>query len=155
MARDGFGGQGLRAAARALAAMALFGLLAGLGGCASDDVGPSKAELKARWDAENVYPQAYRQDLLAYMRTYLNDPSGVRGALVSAPMLKDVGPGERYITCLRYSERRDGRALPPKDGVAVYVSGKLDRFFDTPREVMPFCKDAALTPFPELETLTR
>lgn len=126
-----------------------------LAGCASGDIGPSKAELKARWDAENVYPQGYRRDLLAFLRTYLNEPSGVRGAAVSTPVLKDVGPGERYYTCVRYSERKDGRYAGPKDGVAVYVSGKLDRFFDTPREVLPFCKDAAFTPFPELETLTR
>jgi len=126
-----------------------------LGGCASDDIGPSKAELRARWDAENVYPQGYRRDLLAFLRTYLNEPSGVRGAAVSAPVLKDVGPGERYFTCVRYNERRDGRYSGPKDGVAVYVSGKLDRFFDVPREVQPFCKDAAFAPFPELETLKR
>lgn len=138
-----------------------FGVLAvmlaalALGSCANE-VGPSKAELKARWDAENIYPQAYRRDLLAFLRTYLNEPSGVRGAAVSAPMLRDVGPGERYYTCVRYNERKStGGYAGSKDGVAVYVSGKLDRFFDVPREVMPFCKDAAYTPFPELEALTR
>jgi hypothetical protein len=140
-------------AATALAALAL---VLALGGCASDDVGPSKAELKARWDGENIYPQAYKRDLLAFLRTYLNEPSGVRGASVSAPVLKDVGPGERYYTCVRYNERKStGGYAGPKDGVAVYVSGKLDRFFDEKREVMPFCKDAAFAPFPELEALTR
>jgi hypothetical protein len=136
-------------ATAALAALAL-------GGCASDDVGPSKAELRARWDGENIYPQAYKRDLLAFLRTYLNEPSGVRGAAVSAPVLKDVGPGERYYTCVRYNERKStGGYAGPKDGVAVYVSGKLDRFFDEKREVMPFCKDVAFAPFPELEALTR
>src|SRR5262245_42163290 len=64
--------------------LALVAVLAAtvLAGCASD-YGPSASELKARWDAENVYPQAYRQDLLAFFRTYLNDPSNVRGAGVS------------------------------------------------------------------------
>jgi hypothetical protein len=138
---------------RAIVTMVLAALA--LGGCASDDVGPSKAELKARWDGQNIYPQNYKSDLLAYMRTYLNEPSGVRDAAVSAPVLKDVGQGERFITCLRYNERKDGRYPGPKNGVAVYVSGKLDRFFDTPREVQPFCKDIALAPFPELERLTR
>ncbi len=127
-----------------------------LAGCASDDVGPSKAELKARWDAENVYPQAYKRDLLAFLRTYLNEPSGVRAASVSAPVLRDVGPGQRYYACVRYTERKStGGYAQPKDGVAVYVSGKLDRFFDEKREVEPFCKDVAFTPFPELEALTR
>jgi hypothetical protein len=127
-----------------------------LGGCAGNDVGPTKEELKARWNAENVYPQAYKQDLLAFLRTYLNEPSGVRGASVSAPVLKDVGPGERFYTCVRYNERRSGGGyMGSKDGVAVYVSGKLDRFFDEKREVIPFCKDVAFAPFPELEALKR
>jgi len=126
-----------------------------LGGCASD-IGPSPSELKARWDAENVYPQGYRQDLLAFLRTYLNDPSRVRGASVSQPQLKYVGPGERYVACVRYNARNsDGKYLGSKDGAAVYVAGKLDRFFDTPREMRDLCKDATFAPFPELERLTR
>ena len=126
-----------------------------LGGCATE-VGPSNAELKAKWDTENVFPQAYRQDLLAYLRTYLNDPSHVRGAAVSQPQLKYIGPGDRYVACVRYNARNtDGKYQGSKDGAAVYVAGKLDRFFDIPKDVREFCKDAAFAPFPELEKLTR
>lgn len=126
-----------------------------LGGCATE-VGPSPAELKATWEGQNVMPQGYKRDLLAFMRTYLNDPSHIREAAVSQPLRKDVGPGERYVTCVRYNARKsDGKYAGVKEGVAVYVSGKLDRFFDTPREVRELCKDAAYAPFPELEALTR
>jgi hypothetical protein len=127
-----------------------------LGGCGTTDVGPSEAELKANWEAQNIPPQGYKQDLLAYMRTYLNEPGGVRGAAVSAPQRKQVGPADRYVTCVRYTERKsDGTYGAPTEGVAVYVSGKLDRFFDTPRDAREFCKDAAYAPFPELEKLRR
>jgi hypothetical protein len=126
-----------------------------LGGCATE-VGPSSAELKAKWDAENVFPQAYRQDLLAYLRTYLNDPLHVRGAAVSQPQLKYIGPGDRYVACVRYNARNtDGKYQGSKDGAAIYVAGKLDRFFDIPKDVRELCKDAAFAPFPELEKLTR
>jgi hypothetical protein len=126
-----------------------------LAGCAND-LGPSASELKARWDAENVYPQAYRQDLLAFLRTYLNDPSNVRGAAVSQPQLKFVGSGDRYVACVRYNSRNtDGKYLGSKDGAAVYVGGKLDRFLDTPRDVRELCKEVAFAPFPELERLAR
>ena len=126
-----------------------------LGGCASD-LEPSASELKARWDAENAFPQAYRQDLLAFLRTYLNDPSHIRGAAVSQPQLKFIGPGDRYVACVRYNARNtDGKYLGSKDGAAVYVAGKLDRFFDTPRDVRELCKDVAFAAFPELERLTR
>ena len=126
------------------------------GGC-STNIGPSEAELKATWEAQNAYPQNYKADLMALMRTYLNDPSRVRGAAVSQPQRKQVGPGERYVTCVRYNARKsDGSYAGSKDGAASYVSGKLDRFFDEPKEaVRELCKDAAYVPFPELETLKR
>jgi hypothetical protein len=140
---------------RRLAPLAAAVATVALAGCTTE-VGPSSAELKARWDAENVYPQAYRQDLLAYMRTYLNDPSQVRGAAVSQPQLKFIGPGDRYVACVRFNARNtDGKYQGSKDGAAVYVSGRLDRFFDMPKDVRELCKDASYAPFPELEKLAR
>ncbi|AXK79508.1 hypothetical protein DW352_02620 [Pseudolabrys taiwanensis] len=127
-----------------------------LNGCARDNLEPSAADLKARWDAQNVMPANYKADLLAYMRTYLNDPTHVRSASVTAPFLKFVGPGDRYIVCVRYNARNtDGKYMGSKDGAAIYVSGKLDRFVDSQRELREMCKDAAFGPFPELEKLTR
>jgi len=135
-----------------LVALVLAGVLAGC----TTNIEPSASELKARWDAENVYPQRYRQDLLAFLRTYLNDPSHVRSAAVSQPQLKYIGPGDRYVACVRYDARNtDGKYVGSKDGAAVYVGGKLDRFLDTPREVRELCKEVAYAPFPELERLTR
>jgi hypothetical protein len=138
------------------------------------DLGPTQAELRANWDAQNVLPQNYKNDLLAYMRTYLNNPQGVRGAVVSAPMLKKVGPGERYVVCLHYNARDTfGKYTGPKEAVAVFVAGKLDRFAELARErpdadeaeaaasggraraPRELCKDAAFAPFPELEALRR
>jgi hypothetical protein len=128
---------------------------ASLGGCATE-IGPSSSELKANWDAQNVFPERYRQDLLAFLHTYLNDPSHIRDAGVSQPQLKYIGPGDRYVACVRYNARNtDGKYQGSKDGAATYVSGKLDRFLDTPKEVRELCKDVAFAPFPELEKLTR
>jgi len=126
-----------------------------LSGCATE-VGPSSSELKARWDAENVFPQGYRQDLLAFLHTYLNDPSHVRDAAVSQPQLKYIGPGDRYVACVRYNARNtDGKYQGSKDGAAIYVAGKLDRFLDAPKDVRELCKDVTFASFPELEKLTR
>jgi hypothetical protein len=128
---------------------------ASLGGCATE-IGPSSSELKANWDAQNVFPERYRQDLLAFLHTYLHDPSHIRDAGVSQPQLKYIGPGDRYVACVRYNARNtDGKYQGSKDGAATYVSGKLDRFLDTPKEVRELCKDVAFAPFPELEKLTR
>jgi hypothetical protein len=126
-----------------------------LGGC-STDIGPSAAELKARWDAQNIYPQNFKTDLLAFMRTYLNDPAHIRAAQVSQPQLKSAGQGDRYVVCVRYRERKDSGAYgAPKEGAATYVSAKLDRFFSAPPEMRALCKDVIYEPFPEMEKLTR
>lgn len=133
-----------------------------LGGCASD-IGPSDAELRQQWEAKNIVPAAYKADLIAFLRTYLNDPTHVRGATVSQPQRKTVGPGERYVVCVRYTE---GSNAGQREGAATFVSGKLDRFFDVtkgkidrsidlPVEARELCKDAVFAPFPELEKLTR
>ncbi|HEX3342842.1 MAG TPA: hypothetical protein VHT68_27140 [Pseudolabrys sp.] len=144
-----------RARMRALALLMAVSAAVALGGCATE-TGPSASELKARWDAENVYPQSYRQDLLAFLRTYLNDPSHVRSASVSQPQLKYIGPGDRYVACVRYDARNsDGKYVGSKDGAAIYVAGKLDRFLDTAKDVRELCKEVAFMPFPELERLTR
>ena len=144
-----------RARMRALALLMAGSVAVALGGCATE-TGPSASELKARWDAENVYPQGYRQDLLAFLRTYLNDPSHVRSASVSQPQLKYIGPGDRYVACVRYNARNsDGKYVGSKDGAAIYVAGKLDRFLDTSKDVRELCKEVAFVPFPELERLTR
>jgi len=142
---------------RWVAPLAVLGLMLGLllGGC-STDVGPSKEELKAQWEAQNVVPQNYKQDLLAFLRTYLNDPSQVRDAAVSQPMIENIGPGERYVACVRYNARdSDRKYTGVKTGAAIYVSGKLDRFMDGPRDTGDLCKNAAYASFPELQKLQR
>ena len=140
---------------QALALLVAVSAAIALGSCATE-VGPSSSELKARWDSENVYPQQYQKDLLAFLHTYLNDPSHVRGAAVSQPQLKFIGPGDRYVACVRYNARNtDGKYLGSKDGAAIYVAGKLDRFLDMPKDVRELCKEVAYLPFPELERMTR
>ena len=123
----------------------------------------SSEQRKAAWSAGNVYPAKYRAELVAYLRTYLNDPSGIRDAVVSEPVLKPVGPGEdgeiryrgpgrRYVVCVRFSPKRGGADAGTKDHLVIYAGGKLDRYLEAAGES---CKDAAYAAFPELERLTR
>jgi hypothetical protein len=136
-------------------AAALVGALA-LAGCASQDLGPSSAELTAQWESQNILPKDYKNDLLAFLRTYLNDPTHVRNAGVAEPTRKAVPGGERYVVCLRYNARdTDGKYTGTKEGAAVYVSAKLDRFIDVKRDAHDLCKGVVYAPFPELEKLTR
>jgi hypothetical protein len=116
----------------------------------------------------NVAPTDYRADILAFLRTYLNDPTNVRQASLTQPSLQRVGRDERYVACVRFNARKsDGRYAGLIDTAAVFnSSGKLDRFIDlTPDETAAdaalreslgaTCRTAAYQPFPELERLTR
>ena len=108
---------------------------------------------RAAVEGRAVPGPGYKTDVLALMRTYLNDPTGVRDAFISVPALKPLENTERYVSCLRYSARKDGgQYAPSKDSLIVYRQGRVDHIVDNAREV---CKDAAYEPFPELERLTR
>jgi hypothetical protein len=119
--------------------------------CASNNYEVSEEVRKAEWEAKNVYPQAFRAEILAYLRTYLNDPSGVKEAAVSEPVLKPMGLGNRYVSCLRYRAKTSGDSGSVKDHLVVFVQGKLDAF----KEGKEQCVGATYVPFPELEALTR
>jgi hypothetical protein len=129
-----------------------------LGACGTTDIEPTQGQLRAAWESSNVAPVDYKSNILAFMRTYLNDPTRVRNAAVSAPARKTLpgDPGERIVSCLRYNAKKsDGVYAGQKTGVVVYGSGKLDRFVDAPKIAQVVCEGAAFEPFPELERLTR
>ncbi len=91
---------------------------------------------------------SYKADIVAFMRTYLNDPAGVRDAFISEPALRTFEEAERYTVCLRYTPRN----AAGKDSLVLFRDGRLDRVIDAARET---CKDATYQPFRELEKLAR
>jgi hypothetical protein len=138
----------------ALAVLAIPLLLAGCG----TNIEPTQGELRAAWESTNVAPVDYKRDILAFMRTYLNDPSQVKDGAVSTPVRKTLpgDPAERIVSCLRYNAKKSSGAYAGvKTGVVVYGSGKLDRFIDAPKIAQAICDGAAYEPFPELGRLTR
>jgi hypothetical protein len=99
------------------------------------------------------YPANFRNEVLAFMRTYLNNPSGVREAMMAEPVQRTIGGRLRYVTCLRYAAREsDGGYREPRDRAVVYVDARLDRLLENPGDA---CAGATYAAFPELEKLTR
>ncbi len=99
------------------------------------------------------FPNNYRAEVPAFMRTYLNNPVGVRGAAIAEPALREVNGRTRYVSCLRFTAREsDGSYREPHERAILFVNGRLDRMIEKPDEL---CAGAAYTPFPELEKLTR
>jgi hypothetical protein len=103
----------------------------------------------------HAFPDHYKTDILAAMHAYLNDPSGIRDASISEPMLKSVSGGTRYLVCLRFNGKQsNGTYAGVKQIAAVFLAGRFDDFTD-PIAAREPCYNAAYTPFPELEKLQR
>ena len=125
-----------------------------LGGCAFGSAEYDGVAYTAdRGVSDQPFPKNYRAELLAFLHTYLNDPTGVRSAGIAEPFQREVGGRQRYVTCVRYSAKEiDGTYTPMKDRAVVYIDGRLDRLIEKPDEI---CAGANYAPFPELEKLTR
>ncbi len=128
---------------------ALLLLAAGaMGGCASTDSLSYSSD-----DSQQVYPANYRPEILALLKTYLNDPRGVREATIAEPVQRKIGGKQRYIACMKFNAREtDGSYRGVKERGALFIDGRLDRIIEKPEEA---CAGATYAPFPELEKLTR
>jgi F0F1-type ATP synthase membrane subunit c/vacuolar-type H+-ATPase subunit K len=103
--------------------------------------------------AVQPYPANYRADLLAFMRTYLNDPRSVRDAVIAEPVERSVGGKQRFIVCLRYTATGQGDAYNGGgDRAAIFLDGRMERLVEKAREL---CVGATYAAFPEMEKLTR
>jgi hypothetical protein len=103
--------------------------------------------------ANQPYPENYRVQLLAFMRTYLNNPAGVRDAVIAEPVQRTVGGRVRYVACLRFAPHEsDGSYREPRERAVLYINGRLDRVVENGSEL---CAGVAYAPFPDLEKLIR
>ena len=135
-----------------LAALLLLSLP--LAGClTSDDTSGPTTFTDDRGVANQPFPASYRAEVLAFMRTYLNNPVGVREAAIAEPVQRSVGGRLRYVVCLRYSAKdTDGNYRPSRERGIVFVDGRLDRILDNASEP---CAAASYGPFADLEKMAR
>jgi hypothetical protein len=121
--------------------------------CAGSDDGRSISYTDDRGVANQPYPNNYRGEALAFMKTYLNNPVGVHDAVMAEPVQRTVGGRLRYVSCLRFVQREsDGSYREARERAILYVDGRLDRVVENAGEI---CAGAVYAPFPELEKLTR
>ncbi len=133
--------------------LAILLLPIGLAACASNDETSPISYTDDRGVANQPYPNNYRSELLAFMRTYLNNPVGVRDAALAEPVQRTVGGRLRYVTCLRFTPRdSDGSYHGLRERAVVYVDGRLDRMVEKAGET---CAGAVYAAFPDLEKMTR
>lgn len=123
-----------------------------LAGCLGGD-NDGTALLQNASSAPQVFPQNYRTEIPAFMRTYLNNPVGVRDASMADPVQRPVSGQVRYISCLRFTPKEsDGSYRDMRESAVLYVNGRLDRIIDKAGDL---CTGAVYASFPELEKMTR
>ena len=121
--------------------------------CAASDEGKPITFTDDRGVSNQPYPNNYRTELLAFLKTYLNNPVGVRDAVMAEPVQRVVGGRLRYVVCLRFSAHdSDGGYEPLRERAALFVDGRFDRMIENAVEP---CAGAAYAAFPDLEKMTR
>jgi hypothetical protein len=109
-------------------------------------------EEKAKQEIDpNIAPANYKQEIIDTLTTTLTDPTNVRDAFITAPMLGTAGKEPRYIVCVRYNGRDGSRQYTgSKDLMGVFYGGHLNQLIDPTKDQ---CVKVAYQPFPELEKL--
>jgi hypothetical protein len=124
-----------------------------LAACAGSDDSRSITYTDDRGVANQPFPDNYRAEVPAFMKTYLNNPVGVHDAAMAEPVQRTVGGRLRYISCLRFTPREsDGSYREVRERAILYVNGRLDRVVENASDV---CAGAVYAPYPDLEKLTR
>jgi hypothetical protein len=102
-------------------------------------------------DDPNIFPSAYKDEILNTLTNLLDDPTNVRDAYISDPVLRTIGKDQRYTVCVR-SDSRDANKqyLGRTDRIAFFYAGHLNQLVEASKEQ---CGNASYKPFPELEKL--
>lgn len=126
-----------------------FGVLAlaaiSLGACASFSF--SKAPPPV---APNIFPSAYRDEILQTLSRDLADPTNVRNAGISDPVLQQVSEqDQRYAVCVRFNPRDISRQYTgDQERIAYFYGGHLNQLVPATNGQ---CKGAIYKPWLELE----
>ncbi|KRR04813.1 hypothetical protein CQ12_21185 [Bradyrhizobium jicamae] len=124
-----------------------------LSACAASDESKPITFTDDRGVSSQPFPKNYRAEVLAFLKTYLNNPVGVRDAAIAEPVERVIGGRQRYVACVRFSAREsEGGYREPRERAILFVDGRLDRIIENAVEP---CAGVAYAPFAELEKMTR
>jgi hypothetical protein len=132
--------------------LALFAhVLIVLGGCSGVESGPfAKPQDLSKVDP-NLFPPHYQEQVTAFLRGYLSNPTKVKDAFIAEPVLRPVAGTPRYVTCVRYNPRdAEDRYQGGQTKLAIFLSGQLNQFLPADPQT---CANLAYQRFPEAEAM--
>src|SRR5437764_13900140 len=72
----------------------------------------------------NILPANYKDEILATMANSLDDPTNIRAAYISDPVIRPAGKEERYVVCVRSDSRNLNKQYTgTKDRIAFFYAG--------------------------------
>lgn len=100
----------------------------------------------------NIFPKEYKAEILLTLQQTLEDPTNVKDAYISEPVLATGAKSERYTVCVRSNSRdqmhRNYTGI--KDRIAFFYAGHLTQLIDaTPEQ----CGKANYQRWPDLENI--
>src|SRR5262249_52932609 len=114
-------------------------------------IGCSGSSSKQPEENPNIFPADYKNEILLTMTNSLEDPTNIRDAFISEPVLRPAGREERYTVCVRSDSRNANKHYTgSKDRIGYFYAGHLNQLVEATKEQ---CGNAAYKPFPELEKL--
>jgi hypothetical protein len=124
-----------------------------LAACAGSEESRSITYTDDRGVANQPYPTNYRAEILAFMKTYLNNPVGVREAVMAEPVQRTICGRLRYVSCMRFAAQDSGGSYQEaRERAVLFVDGRLDRVIENAGEP---CAGVVYAPFPDLGKMTR
>ena len=64
-------------------------------------IGCSGSSSKQPEENPNAFPADYKNEILFTMSSTLENPTNIRGAFISEPVLSTTGKDQRYVVCVR------------------------------------------------------
>jgi hypothetical protein len=114
----------------------------GLGGCLTSS--PQEVD-------PNLFPANYRKDVVDTLTKLLDDPTNLREAGISDPVIKPVSGTPRYVTCVKFNPRNANHDYTGVvERVGYFYGGALTQLVKPSADE---CRGAAYKPFPELEKI--
>jgi hypothetical protein len=100
----------------------------------------------------NIPPTDYKREILVTLTSTLGDPTNLRDAFISDPVLTPLAGGEqRYTVCVRFNARDERRVyVGSRDRIAYFYGGHLNQLVEASKEQ---CGNATYRAFPEAEKL--
>jgi hypothetical protein len=122
-----------------------------LGGCSGSSIPDLSSYYKEKPTGQNIFPADYKQELAAFLRTYIENPRQVRDAAIGTPVLRPIGGKPHYVTCVRYNPRNfENKYEGNKEKLAIFIDGKMNQFVESDPQI---CPGLAYQRYPEIENM--